>query len=95
MQKGDGFTWRGSTGAAFYTIERSESAKGPWKVIATGLEDSVLADVVKFESSAEASEPLILYYDESKIRGKKYFYRLKGENTAGSSGYSMVLETDK
>jgi len=95
MQKGDGFTWRGSTGAAFYTIERSESAKGPWKVIATGLEDSVLADVVKFESSAEASEPLILYYDESKISGKKYFYRLKGENTAGSSGYSMVLETDK
>lgn len=95
MQKGDGFTWRGSTGAAFYTIERSESAKGPWKAIATGLEDSVLADVVKFESSAEASEPLILYYDESKIAGRNYFYRIKGENMAGSSGYSKVLDAVK
>jgi hypothetical protein len=95
IKQGDGFTWRGSTGAAFYTIERSESPKGPWKVIATGLEDSVLADVVKYESSAEASEPVILYYDESKIAGKKYFYRIKGENTVGSSGYSKVLEAGK
>lgn len=95
MHKGDGFTWRGSTGAAFYTIERSESPKGPWKVIATGLDDSVLADVVKFESSAEASEPLVLFYDESKIAGKNYFYRIKGENTSGSSGYSSVLEAVK
>jgi len=95
MKQGDGFTWRGSTGAAYYTIERSESSKGPWKVIATGLEDSVLADVVKFESSAEASESLVLFYDESKIAGKSYYYRLKGENTAGSSGYSKVLEVGK
>jgi mannan endo-1,4-beta-mannosidase len=91
MKQGNGFTWRGSTGAAFYTIERSESSKGPWKVIATGLEDSVLADVVKFESSDEASEPLILFYDESKIAGKNYYYRIKGENITGSSGYSKVL----
>jgi hypothetical protein len=95
MQKGDGFTWRGSTGAAYYTIERSETAAGPWKVIATGLEDSVLGDVVKYESSAEASEPLILFYDETKKAGKTYYYRIKGINTAGSTAYSQVLKVSK
>ena len=95
FQKGDGFTWRGSTGAAYYTIERSENATGPWKVLATGLEDSVLADVVKYESSPEASEPLILYYDETKKAGKTYFYRIKGVNTAGSTAYSQVLKVNK
>ena len=91
----DGFTWRGSTGAAFYTIERSENAAGPWKVIATGLDDSVLSDVVKFEPSPEASEPLTLYSDESALSGKLYYYRIKGENVAGASGYSEVIKVQK
>jgi hypothetical protein len=91
LQKGDGFTWRGSTGAASYTIERAENAKGPWKVLAVGLEDSVLADVKTFEPSAEASNPIILYYDETKVAGKKYCYRLKGVNVAGETAYSNIL----
>lgn len=91
----DGFTWRGATGAAYYVIERAEVAKGPWKVLATGIEDSVLADVVKFEPSPEASEPLVLYADETAEKGKTYFYRIKGVNVAGESAYSPVLKVIK
>ncbi len=91
MQKGEGFTWRGSTGAASYTIERADNPSGPWKVLAVGLEDSVIADVKSFEPSTEASEALTLYYDETKITSKKYYYRLKGVNVAGSTEYSNIL----
>lgn len=91
IKQGDGFTWRGSTGAASYTIERAESLSGPWKVLAIGLEDSVIADVKTFEPSAEASNSLTLYYDETKVSGKKYYYRLKGVNVAGETAYSNIL----
>jgi mannan endo-1,4-beta-mannosidase len=90
--KDDGFTWRGASGSAFYTIERAETAKGPWETIATGIHDAVIADVVNFEHTEAASEPMVLYYDESKIAGKTYFYRVKGENISGSSPYSNIVE---
>ena len=93
--KKDGLTWRGSAGASFYTLERAESDLGPWKIIATGLEDSVLADVVKYEHSLAASEPQTLYVDENTDGGKTYYYRLKGENIAGATGYSPVLKLQK
>ena len=93
--KKDGFTWRGSTGAASYTIERATSANGPWKVLTTGLHDSIVSDVKSFEYTAEASEALVLYWDEQKEDGKKYFYRIKGVNAAGDSGYSNILEVAK
>lgn len=89
--KDEGFTWRGATGAAFYTIERSESPNGPWTIQANGLEDSVLAEVAKFESSAQSAKPLILYYDQTKLEGTTYYYRLKGENKTGSSDYSNIV----
>ena len=92
FRQNDGFTWRGATGAAFYVIERSENPSGPWTVLATGLHDSVIQDVAKYEHTPEASEPTILYYDETKIKGKKYYYRIKGVNIAGESDYSPVLE---
>lgn len=91
MVKGDGFTWRGSTGAAFYTIEIAEKLAGPWKVLATGLEDAVVADVTGFEPSAAAAEALVLYYDENRVPGKTYYYRIKGVNEGGETGYSNVL----
>lgn len=90
--QGAGLTWRGSTGASTYTLERADTKKGPWKVIAIDLVDSVIADVVNFEPTDLASEPLVLYYDENKIQGKTYFYRLKGVNIAGETEYSPVLE---
>ena len=92
--KGSGFTWRGSSGAAFYTIERTESENGTWVVIATGLDDSVIADVANFEPTPKASEALVLFYDESKVNGKTYFYRIKGVNAGGESEYSNVLKVN-
>ena len=94
MVQGQGFTWRGSTGAANYTIERSESPKGPWIVLAVGIDDSVIADVKSFEYSERASEPLELFYDETKVAGKTYYYRVKGVNKAGASGYSNLLKVN-
>jgi mannan endo-1,4-beta-mannosidase len=95
LKHNDGFTWRGSTGAAYYIIERSESEGGPWKVLATGLEDSVLQEVAKFESSSAASEPLTLYTDESATNGETYYYRIKAANSAGETGYSNVVKVLK
>lgn len=92
MRHADGFTWRGSTGAASYTIERSETRNGPFKVIAVGLQDAIVADVASFESSDKAAEPLVLYYDESAVKGQTYFYRIKAINLAGESPYSPVLQ---
>jgi len=62
--------------------------------LAVGVDDSVLADVVAFEASAKASEPLELYVDETAVPGKTYFYRIKGVNVAGDSGYSNVLKVN-
>jgi len=87
-----GFTWRGSAGARYYTIERSENPSGPWKILVTGLYDSVVEDVAAFESSPEASEPLVLYRDETRNKGVTYYYRIKAANEAGGTGYSNVVE---
>jgi hypothetical protein len=92
IKKDEGFTWRGSAGAACYTMERSETENGPWKVIGVGLHDSVVADVVNFEHTEKASEPLILFFDGFKEKSKIYFYRIKGENTAGSTDYSNIVK---
>jgi len=94
-QRKDGFTWRGATGAAYYTIERADAPNGPWKVLATSLEDSVLAEVAKFEASPEASEPLTLFADEWAETGKTYYYRIKGTNVAGDSEWSDILKVQK
>lgn len=94
FQQGEGLTWRGSAGASHYTIERADNKNGPWKVIGTGLHDSVVADVINFEYTENASEPLVLFYDEFKEKSKKYFYRIKGENTAGATEYSNALKVE-
>jgi len=92
LVKDDGFTWRGSAGARFYTLERAEIPSDDWQVIATGLVDSVIEDVTGFESTPKASEPLVLYCDETKVRGKHYHYRIKGVNEAGQTDYSNIVE---
>ncbi|MGC8824511.1 MAG: hypothetical protein ACP5PZ_07930 [Bacteroidales bacterium] len=94
FKQGQGFTWRGSTGAAYYTIERAESPSGPWKILATGLHDSVIQDVKSYEFTPEASEPTILFYDETKATAKTYYYRIKGSNIAGDSDYSDIIKVN-
>jgi hypothetical protein len=92
--QGEGFTWRGSAGASFYTIERATGKAGPYTVLATGLQDAVIADVKNFEPTPEASFPQVLYTDESAMKGKRYYYRIKAVNVAGDSGWSNVLEVN-
>ncbi len=92
MVKDQGFTWRGSAGARYYTIERSENLSGPWKILVTGLHDSVVEDVASFEASPEASEPLVLYRDGTRNKGVKYYYRIKAINETGETGYSNVVD---
>lgn len=94
IKKGKGFTWRGSAGAAYYVMERAKNEKGPWKIVGTGLHDSVVADVINFEHTEEASEPLVLFYDELKEPGIKYFYRIKGVNNGGATKYSNIVEEE-
>jgi hypothetical protein len=55
----------------------------------------VLGEVAKFEESPAGSEPLILYTDETADSEKTYFYRIKGMNVAGDSGYSGVVKVQK
>lgn len=91
IAQGSGFTWRGSAGAAFYHLERALQPKGPWKVLATGLHDAVVADVARFEPSAAARWPLVLFTDESAKPATTYYYRLKAVNEAGSSDWSPIF----
>lgn len=67
---GPGFTWRGSTGASSYTLERAAAANGPWQSLAAGLEDSVIADVRAYEEQ-KVSAPDVLYVDESAPAGTR------------------------
>jgi hypothetical protein len=89
-----GFTWRGATGANYYEIERSTGTEGPWEVRATGLQDSVVANAKELEESGNPS-PVPLWYDETAARGSTHFYRIRGFNSAGASGYSPVFQAIK
>lgn len=71
-------SWRGSTGASSYTVERAEQADGPWTVIG----DEVLDDVRPGEN---------MFSDLTAATGKSYYYRVKGVNASGESGYSNVI----
>ena len=88
-----GFVWRGSTGAACYTMERAESPDGPWSVAAVGLPDAVAADARSVEESRDPN-PIILWYDEIAPTDKAFFYRVKGLNAGGETGYSNVLRVE-
>ncbi|MFO1478178.1 MAG: hypothetical protein U1F98_16205 [Verrucomicrobiota bacterium] len=93
MHRDGGFLWRGSTGAAFYTIERSASAEGPWTVAATGLQDSIAADAKAVEERAD-SRPMLLWYDEAASPNHTWYYRIKGVNAGGETAYSGVLRVE-
>ena len=71
-------SWKGSTGARSYTIERAEDPAGPWEVLATGVLDDMPPGG-------------IMYADRKAVSGKAYYYRVKGVNEGGESGYSNVI----
>jgi mannan endo-1,4-beta-mannosidase len=91
LRAGAGLTWRGSTGAGTYTLERAERPEGPWQILAVGLEDSVIADVRAYEEK-HAATPDVLYTDETAPAGRRSYYRIRGINAAGESPESAVLE---
>jgi hypothetical protein len=91
LRAGAGFTWRGSTGASSYVIERAGAAGGPWQCLASGLEDSVVADVAAYESGKNPV-PVVLFVDAKAPEGTRLFYRIKAVNAAGETVSSNVVE---
>ena len=86
----DGLTWRGSTGASYYVLERAAQPDGPWEICATGLQDSVVGHAKELEASADKA-PVTLWTDESPAATHPACYRIRGFNTAGATDYSPVL----
>lgn len=71
-------SWRGSTGAGGYDIERAGSPDGPWTTIARDVSD---ADT--------AYRPL--FSDTSARTGGRYWYRIRARNESGLSAPSNVV----
>lgn len=72
------FSWRGSTGAAGYDIQRAAAPGGPWQTVARNVSD---ADV--------AYRPL--WSDTTARPGQTWYYRVTARNGAGSSAPSNVV----
>jgi len=70
-------SWKGSTGAGFYTVERAENEAGPWNSIKERISD------------ANPSYGQ-LFTDFTRDPKKKYFYRIIAQNRAGFSEPSNV-----
>ena len=69
------FSWRGSTGASGYNVERSESETGPWIKVAWDIDDI-------------GTPGFPLFSDTSAQVGKAYFYRVIARNRGGESAPS-------
>jgi hypothetical protein len=87
---GDGLTWRGSTLAQYYILQRASSPDGPWTTLATGLLDSQVPDALALEKSG-ADNPGPLYIDPSAPGATPRYYRVKGVNLSGESPWSAPL----
>jgi hypothetical protein len=87
----EGLSWRGSTLAQSYVLERAPSPEGPWETLATGIEDSNIADALALEQSG-ASDPGPIFTDQSRDKSRPAFYRVKGANASGESEWSQVFE---
>jgi len=71
-------SWRGSTGAVNYELQRSETARGPWRTVSWQLTD-------------DAAQYRPLAVDEFTEVGKSYRYRLLARNESGVSKPSEVF----
>ena len=72
-------TWRGSTGASSYDLQRADVPRGAWQTILPNL----TADAVQYGPLAT---------DESAQPGRAYRYRLLARNEAGPSRPSVATE---
>jgi len=70
--------WQGTTGAQGYTIQRADKASGPWNTLANNVAD-------------DREYPIPEFVDGTAIDGKKYYYRVRATNSAGTSHYSNVV----
>jgi len=71
-------TWRGSTGAASYDLQRADQPSGPWQTIAYQLAD-------------DATQYHPLAVDEFARTGDSYCYRLIARNETGLSKPSAIV----
>jgi hypothetical protein len=71
-------TWRGSTGAASYDLQRADGSRGPWQTVAWQLTD----DAAQYRPFA---------VDEFAQAGKTHHYRIVARNEAGLSQPSKAL----
>jgi len=71
-------TWRGSTGATGYDVQRASAKDGPWTTLAENLPDNLVVYAPQF-------------CDETAEEGGTYFYRVIARNAAGASAPSNVV----
>ncbi|QEG33992.1 cellulase family glycosylhydrolase [Bythopirellula goksoeyrii] len=71
-------SWRGSSGASGYDVQRSSSAKGPWKTVGQNISDAA----VQYRP---------LFADTSIEKDGQYFYRVIAKNSIGESEPSNVV----
>ncbi len=71
-------SWRGSTGASSYDLQRKEKSRGEWQTVA-------------FHVTDDATQYRPLAVDEFVEPGRNYYYRLVARNVAGVSKPSQIL----
>ncbi len=71
-------SWQGSAGADSYIVERSQKAKGPWRLAGSDISDA-------------ATPYMPLFNDTNVTIGKQYYYRVKAKNIAGISKPSNTV----
>lgn len=68
-------SWQGSTGAAFYDVQRAENENGPWTTVGSNVSDAA----VQYRP---------LFNDITAEPGKSYYYAVVARNSAGTSSPS-------
>jgi hypothetical protein len=71
-------SWQGAAGAAYYRLERSLNANGPWETVGNNISDASLA-----------YEPL--FNDRNAPLGNRYYYRVFAVNNSGESPPSNIV----
>ena len=72
-------SWRGSTGASLYDIERASSTDGPWTVVKKDISDNLYQGIK------------LVVSDKTVIPGETYYYRVRAKNSGGVSLPSNVI----